>query len=207
MRYLLSVRPADGVARLVRRLETALTDPDNLALVLGKTGVEFTKTHFRALDAEFPNKLGGRRQHFWRGVGDTVQHPVIGPASVRIVIAHPIIAHKAGLGPAGGRIVPKGKKWLAIPVVKEAYGLSPRSYDNGGNRKLTFVKISDVRAVLLERLAGARRGEKRWRVVYALRKSVNQRPFPRALPDPDKMAAALGKAGADHLTGQVQTAR
>ena len=190
--------------KLLRTLESALTDPTKLALVLGRAGVRLIKAHYRTLDAEFPNKLGGRRQHFWREVGDTVQSPVIGPASIRIAITHPIIAHKAGVGPAGGRIVPKGKKWLAIPVVREAYGLSPRSYDTGGSRKLTFVKISDVKAVLLERLAGARKGEKRWRVVYALRKEVNQRPFPRALPDREKLSAELGQAGTDYLKAQLQ---
>lgn len=198
----ITVNGLESLAVALAGLEAALTHQDQLPAVWARAGVNVLKTHFRALDAQFPNKMGGRRTHFWESVGDTVQIPVVGPASITIAITHPIIAHKAGLGPAGGVIVPKAKKWLAIPVAREAYGLSPLAYESGGgsDRELRFAKISDVKAVLLEVLAAkGPKGGKKWRVVYSLRKKVVQKPFPRALPSQEDFVARIGEATDDFL--------
>jgi hypothetical protein len=171
--------------------------PDELLEVLGRAGANVLKLHFIGHEAKYPNKMGGRRQHFWLAVADSVARLAFAGLSVSIAITHPIIAHKVGVGPAGGMIVPKSKKWLAIPRIKEAYGLSPLSYANGGSqsRKLRFVKFSDTSAALIESLAGSKNKDgKKWQIVYSLRKSVKQKPQADALPTLEQYRPAMTEA-------------
>lgn len=190
------------VAQVVNAIGRELTNPTGLLEVIGRSVVKTTKAWYRELDSSYPNKMGGRRRHFWRGVADTVNNPVVGPAIVTVRIAHPVIAHKAGLGPAKGIIVPKEKKWLAFPVIREAYGMSPREYERGGaaDRELRFVKFSDVSAALFEALSvRGPKGGRIWRVAFALRKSVRQAPFPKALPTEQAITDPLASVVSGYL--------
>lgn len=192
----------------IKQLPGKLSEPGNfLQKTLGRHMVQVLKRHFNTLDNDYPNKLNGRRQHFWRAVGKTVQLPTVhNPQEQTVSINHAVIAHKVGVGAAGGWIRPKAKQWLAWAVVPDAYGMTPRIYEQETGRKLFFLKVSDTTALLIERMiteyskkeklahkwhkgnptphykAGFIGPKQKTRVVFLCKKEVHQNPDPRALP-------------------------
>lgn len=83
----------------------------------------------------------------------------------------------------GGTITPKRAKFLTIPLIREAAGLYASVYQQNTGRRLFRPKGKDV---LMERTEDGKA-----RSVYALVKSVTQRPWPRAVPDKDLIASAF----------------
>lgn len=185
----LSLQFETAQAQILLNLLKAVNGPDPLMQLIGRAVAGETKAHYRALHLTNPNKMGGKRQNFWLGVADSVQQPKVGMATATVAISHPVIAHKAGLGPAGGTITPKRRKWLALPAKKEAYGLSPISYAQGTatERVLRFVQFSPELAALLEITGQGPKGGKKWGVAYWLRKEVKQKPMANALPSEEKL--------------------
>lgn len=124
----------------------------------------------------------------------------------------PLYAHKVN----GGTITPKRAKALTIPMIPEAHGRSAADYQIfSGNRLFT---IKGKRA-LFERVGGevtASRGRGRRtagatkvktsaiRPVYALLKSVNQRPWPGALPPSNLLAEAFAIEWEQQFTEYVE---
>ncbi|HTH49632.1 MAG TPA: hypothetical protein VMB21_19115 [Candidatus Limnocylindria bacterium] len=138
------------------------------------------KAHFRAKDQNEPNALGGERTHFWRAVMGTVQSPVVAANGRRVSVSinHPAIAQKV----KGGRIVAKRGAALTIPIVPEAHGRTAATFERETGRKLFIVRIGNTKdnpfadAVLAAATGGG------IQVEYLLRREVNQRPDPTALP-------------------------
>lgn len=101
----------------------------------------------------------------------------------------------------GGTIVPKRAKALTIPLIPQAKGLRASVYSQNTGRKLFVVRGKNA---LFERLgvtttgSRGRRGQagattirgSQIRAVYALMKSVTQRPWAGALPPDDLLADA-----------------
>jgi hypothetical protein len=111
---------------------------------------------------------GRKVTQWWRGIangwfvssiatnGATLRNSAIG------------FSHKV----TGGVIRAKRKKSLTIPIVPEAHGMTAREY----SRKISpLFRVKNVLAESAETPQG-------FRAVFALRKSVNQKPTPNALP-------------------------
>ena len=98
-------------------------------LTVGARGVtNYLKKFYREKSQNEPNKLGGKRTHFWnRKIGGSVQAPKSeGTGRVVVAIDGDILPHKI----KGGTIRPvrANTKYLTIPINKEAYGRKARQF-------------------------------------------------------------------------------
>lgn len=226
---------ADAVPR-IQAIWGIVADKRGLMLVMGRRASEVLKQHFARLERQYPNKMGGKRTHFWRNVRDSVQMPKMdSKGQVVISVTHPVFAHKVGIGPAGGWIKPKAKKWLAIPMIPAAYGMSPLEYQEGGkagaNGQLMFFKKSEKTAFLAEvaitfrydtrlydqdddkgysekpiKPHGPRKDIKIVKLVYVLKKRVFQKPFADALPSPATWERSFTQEGKDFVEREIAKA-
>lgn len=175
-----------GFSQRLPILLAQLERPKALLSILGREAGNRLKSHFRQKDRTEPNKLMGARQHFWRGVADSVQAPRLAAAghSVTVSIPHPAIAQKV----RGGTIRPKRVKFLTIPVSPDAYGRTARTFTAETGYKLVLLRVgkrgSGGGVLASVRGAGLQ-------VEYVLRSSVTQAPDADALPDAGAMSAAL----------------
>lgn len=93
----------------------------------------------------------------------------------------------------GGVITAKRKKFLTIPVHPTAHGMRARDYS------ASIAPLFMVKGVL------ARKEEdKSITPIYALRKSVNQAPWPTALPDEDTYTESFINAAAEYILQSME---
>jgi hypothetical protein len=98
-------------------------------------------------------------------------------------------AHKV----TGGVITAKRKKYLTIPVHPTAHGVRARDYAN------SIAPLFAAKGVLA-------RTEDDGTItpIYALKKSVNQKPWPTALPPEQTYADAFVNSAVDHILSTLQ---
>lgn len=166
----------DDVTPELRRLALAVARPRALLAAGGRAMANFLKRHFRALDASHPNKMGGTRQHVMAQIGRSVQNPVLTDTAVTVAVSDERYAHLV----YGGVITAKRFKYLAIPVSVEAYGRRASVLEHELGIKLHPLG-HEGRGVLAEKLPGGQ-----IKVHYVLKRSVNQNPFPGAVPNMDE---------------------
>lgn len=157
-------------------------------------GLVCLQRHFRQRD-RVPNRLGGRRTHFWL---DVLRSTQLGPVTDRsglIVIGDARFPQKL----YGGPITAKNTRNLAIPVNPEAHGLRPRQFETQTGHRLFFMK-SHSRALLAHRV-GEDRG---FQVDYVLKPGVFQPSDPLALPPWDALEAAILSAADAQLALELQ---
>ena len=152
--------------------------------ILGRAGANVLKKHFRARN-QTPNKIGGDRTNFWSRVAESVNAPHVTGSAIVIPINHPAIAQKV----FGGTITAKKAKNLAIPIAPEAYGKSPRVFDN-----LTFAMTRAGVKLLGRSIDGGK-----FQALYLLKPSVTQAADPKTLPPASVMVEALPTAAEIHL--------
>lgn len=184
----------DGeTASALRRIARQIGNPRALLAVVGRRGGEELRAHFRSRVNE-GNKLGGVRTNFWRGVADTVNDGRLqGSSRVRISVTHDAFAQKV----FGGPIVPKnGKKFLTIPVDKEAYGVTVAVLQQ--RLGVTLFRPRKKGGGFSKVLAAAERGGG-IKVYYALAERVNQKPDPDALPPRSAFNQAILETASDQL--------
>jgi hypothetical protein len=99
------------------------------------------------------------------------------------------LAHKV----TGGTIRAKRRKFLTIPIVPQAHGVTARDY----SRRIS--PLFRVKGVLAEKDEDAESGI---RPVYALKKSVTHKPWPGALPPEASYVDALIDTALDYLIDQ-----
>tara|TARA_R110000822_G_scaffold4466_8_gene19200 strand:- start:1793 stop:2410 length:618 start_codon:yes stop_codon:yes gene_type:complete len=100
------------------------------------------------------------------------------------------LAHKI----TGGTIRAKRRKFLTIPIVPQAHGVSARDYS------LNISPLFRVKGVLAEKDDNAESGI---RPVYVLKKSVTQKPWPGALPPEASYVDALMETALDHIEREL----
>lgn len=93
------------------------------------------------------------------------------------------LAHKV----TGGTIRAKRKKFLTIPIVPQAHGMTATSYA----RK--YSPLFMVKGVLAEKT------EDGIRPVFALKKSVTHKPWPNALPPEESYVTAMLNSALDYI--------
>jgi len=158
------------------------------------------KKHFRERERANPNKLGGRRTHFWLQVMRSVQAPVIigDGLEARISINHPAFAQKV----FGGTIRAKRVKLLTIPVSPEAYGRTASTFEHETGLKLIFMKQRD------NIFLAARAEGQGFTIHYLLTPKVDQQADPHALPPmtgPDGLETVTTAAADKALARQLKT--
>lgn len=182
------IRDTDTPA--LRMLAARVQRPRALMAVAGKRVEKELRSHFSDKDRQ-GNAQGWPRSHFWnRAVRSSTAFQGATDTSAEVAIAAPEFMQKL----RGGRISAKRGKFLAKPLTARAKAAgSPRE---GGWRggTLTFIRLPDGRALLVEALhtrLSFRRGravggkEAGGEAQYILLRSVNQKPDATALP-PDK---------------------
>lgn len=193
-----------------------LTNRRGLNAALGATLAAELQDHFRARNAE-PNKMGAPKTNFWDQVAEATALTDITEDGATVSVAE--ARYRIQL--YGGTITPTGgRKFLTIPLIKEARGLRVSAYEQLTGKKL--FRLPGTR-VLVERsgsgdrslVAGAKvgirgkggvyrevgiRGRSQIRAVYALKASVTILPDPRALPPAESLVTALLAEGDAWLT-------
>lgn len=167
------------------------------------------RDHFDDLDRTRPNRLGGRRTHFWRAVRRSVQAPAVRGSAGVVGINHVGIRQRI----EGGVIRPVRRKFLTIPARSEAYGRTAREFSN-----LHF-EITDQGPALVESLVTRIRlgragkngqrgavkslGESGGAVMFWLVRKVTQKPDPNALPSDAALADGAVQALRDYIAAQT----
>lgn len=169
----------DEVTPDLRKLLKLAERDGGLRAVMGRAGANELRKHFRKRNSR-GNKLGGKRTNFWSRVAQSVNSPKHQGRDILVPINHPAIAQKV----FGGTIRPTKAKNLAIPLVAEACGKSPRVFD-----ALTFAMTAGGTKLLGTKEAGGA-----IKALYVLKRSVNQRADPKALPKDAAVVRAVGKA-------------
>lgn len=173
--------------------------------------VEISK-HLRALQAR-GNEKGWPAQHFFAGGADAVEKRVgiskVSDKGAEITIADPRFVHRI----QGGRVVPKRRKFLAIPLTAEAYRMSGKGSlreSMPGLKVWKFKKGLFLVKEVQERRAGSGEqgakkrdksgkfvgGVKRTRVLllFKLLRGVTHRARPDEMPPERELGAAAAGA-------------
>lgn len=187
------------------RVEGELKRPKALNDRLGRRLAKELQAHFKARNAE-PNKMAAPKTNFWTGVRAATVLTEVNDSGATVTIGSD--SHFR-IHLLGGTIKPTGgRKFLTIPLIKEARGLRARTYEQESGHKLFRVG-----RVLMERTADGDRssvgssqpsmltksGHKVFnlgpgttmRPVYALADHATIKKDPRALPPMPELAAAL----------------
>lgn len=189
--------------------------------VAGRSGANLVRSHLRMMNETHPNRMGGRRTNFFSQVSRSVFVEPRGASAVAIAIAHPAIAQKF----YGGAITAKRRKYLTIPLIKEAYGKTAQSYEVRAVTQQIKSKRAAIRArgetnawklkatgragvlfpVRLKSgmLVLAEQTETGIRPVFLLKKRVFQRADPSVLPTEANLTAGIMKSLQDFTDSLV----
>lgn len=187
---------SNGFQVKMRQILGQAKNPRAVMAAAGREGATELRRHFRNKERTEPNKLGGKREHFWRQVMQSVSAPVVTSSghTVTISVTDPRFAQKV----FGGTITAKRSRALTIPVVPEAYGRSASVFEHETGVKLFVIGRDFGAGMLAAQIGGA------VKVVYLLRKSVHQDADPNALPPQDQLEAAVTRRAQLTLDRQIQ---
>ncbi len=176
-----------GVVAQLNKLTAKLRNPRPVAVAVGREGVRQLKRHFIHKDRTEPNRLGGRRQHFWRKVSQSVQAPVISATASTVVIS--VTDARFAQKVHGGVIIAKRARMLTIPASREADGRNASTFEAETGLKLFLIRTGKGR--FRNAVLATNRGGKQLQVEYVLTRSVRQAPDQTALPERGRFKAAL----------------
>jgi hypothetical protein len=177
----------------------ATKNPVAMLLAAGREVGNQLKTYFQQKDADGPNKLGGQRTHFWLAVARTVNNgnddPTLAGNTVTVTINHPAFAQKV----FGGRIIPKEKKALTIPLTPAAYGKTVADFPGSfliRTLKGAFIVMLGENITVSGIISRAKRGEARRQratlnFLFKLVPYVDQEADPTSLPPQSDLEAAI----------------
>lgn len=153
----------DNASAVLKGLSLTLRDRARLHAAVATGARNLVKDHFAGLASTNRNKFGVRSS-FWARMQRATR------AESSETQAAVVMQREVAQRFYGGVIKPKGKKFLAIPVSRHAYGKAPRSFD------LSVVKFANK---LL--LVNFKRGPEP-EVYFVLKKSVKQTGNKDVLP-------------------------
>lgn len=189
----LSIDLRDKVTDTLIAAHAELQRPEALLLPVARQGANLLRRHYRKLEMNAPNKLGGPRQHWWRQVGESVHNPVlVSPSMASIEITQPGVALRLH----GGTVNAKPGKALAVPINRMSYGIWARDWGSQHPDRPLF-KIKGPRGVYLAAKAGE--GSSRLLVLYKLLRQVEIPPDSRVLPPAQEFQASLATYAAQRL--------
>ena len=166
------------------------TQRQRLYRIAGYAAAQVLKEHFYRLDRERPNKLGGRRTHYYAGAGDSVHYT---PVKQGVIVTATQIGLR--LHYQGGTVRPARAKALTIPINPQAYGKRAREFDD------LFIITTGTPGVAIL----AKKGSGRSFVIplYLLLKSVTHQADPTILPPEREVILALDR----HITRWINRHR
>lgn len=122
----------------------------NINPVVGRAGVNYLKIHFRKLNAERANKLGGERTNFYaqaaRGTNYTLLPDGVVLGINQVGIRQRFYGGTIKAGKQISRITGKPTQYLTIPACSEAYGKRAGEFYNlrfRMNKEKTSGSLSD----------------------------------------------------------------
>jgi hypothetical protein len=194
-------------------------NPTGLLLECGRQLTVTLKQHFQMKDATEPNKLGGRRTHYWNMVATSVQQPEIeNPTRISVAISHPTFAQKV----FGGTITAKRRQYLTIPLTAQSYGKTAGDFvgafvlrtANGAFIVKRGESITEngrfKRGSYTRRFFDAAGGVDRTikikaslQFLFKLVRSVDQARDPNALPDQTLLEAAIRARGQEFIDDEI----
>lgn len=182
----------ESITRLFALAAKAL-GPEKVNAEVANAAAKECRNHFRLLDASRPNKLGGKRTHFFGQYAKTIT-PRWDAAKAVVAISEP---QTSGPGKSplalhyfGGTVRPTRSKFLTIPAVPEAHGVRAREAQWAG--KLHFALVGGKHPALVLR-DNEGKGKKRLgagRVIYWLARSVTIKADKEVLPSEAVLIAA-----------------
>ena len=173
---MISIRLQDHGHEKVRKFLELLGDaPESKPMrnLIGVAVSDLTRDHLYRKDRE-PNRLGGRKTHYYRAAGDSVNHELTG-RGVAVNVSQVGIRQRL----EGGVITPKNARALTIPINARAHGKRAREFSD------TFIldrsKTGDPETVgiIMQDL-----GNGQLDPLYVLRTRAEQAPDPDVLPKP-----------------------
>jgi hypothetical protein len=181
---------------LAREIGVARTGP-----VVGRAVSNLVKSHLIARNSSHPNSIGGKRTNFWTQAARSTQ---MQPTSTGAEVSINQIGFR--LQWQGGEIKPVKKRYLTIPAVPEAHGMTAGEFDD-----LEFAIVKDatghnrpalVRAPQTQiRIGKTKRGLKVTaiasllsRVIYWLVRRATISAHPEALPPRESMISSARDA-------------
>lgn len=195
--------PRDFTVQLSTRLENRVP----LNKVLAQRLANELKDHFRAKNA-VPNKRGWKKTNFWAHLGRATGVAEVTETGATVTVAdarYAIHVYGGTIKPTGGR------KFLTIPLVPDAAGLSVKDYERNRGREL--FRLPGTRVLVEKRTRGGDRSafgaatgsrfrdgarstvevadRQQLRAVYALAPQVRIPMDPTAYPDATTIRAAL----------------
>lgn len=208
---------ATNARNFIIQLEGDISDRTALNDALGRRLARELVEHFRAKNAK-PNRLGGARTNFWGDIAEATSLGQVTSEGADVNVAD----SRFRIHLFGGVIKPTGgRKFLTIPLIREAHGLRVREYERTTGRKLFKPRNSNV---LMERTdegtssfsggsgtvrtrGGFRsvniRSASTVRPVYFLARQSKIHADPRALPPTDQLIGALMETGEDWINRQA----
>lgn len=152
-------------------------DPETLLMYAAHEIKDFVQAYHAEFDGRWRGDhymSGPRSGQFEVSVADSWQEPImVDPSTAMVVNTHPFLSHKI----TGGTITPKNAKMLTIPLVPEAKGVSAREFSEA-------LFIPKGKRILAMHGPG---GE--IIPIYALVASVDQAPWPGAMPPQEELQA------------------
>lgn len=171
MSVAITIEGAGSTAAKLAALAGKLERPTALYKIVEEQAKNQLKLHFRDRDT-IPNKLGGRRSHYWQRIAESVSSSQTGEGVV-ITIGDPTFRQKVF-----GGTISSSKGPLAIPVNAEAVGIYAKDFTK---YKLFVVRNGAGSVAALA--ARTNPDSKTLEVFYILVPSVTQAPDKDALPD------------------------
>lgn len=129
------------------------------------------RKHLYARDAK-PNRMGGRKTHYYRSAGDSVNHEITATGAA-VNVDHIGIRQRLD----GGVITPKTAKALTIPVSARAHGKRAREFSDTFILDKSGSGDPDTVGVIVQDL-----GDGQLDALYVLRTRVDQSPDPTVMP-------------------------
>lgn len=176
-------------------------NPAVMLLAAGREVGNRLKKHFQEKEMTNANRLGGRRQHFWLAVARTIngagntEAPKVSGNTVTVSINDPRFAQKV----YGGRIIPKEKQALTIPLTPEAYGKTVQDFPGAfllKTPKAAYIVKLGENITVTGMISRAKRGEFKGKraslnFLFKLVPFVDQDADPTALPPKTELEAAI----------------
>ena len=213
----LSLNVVSDTARpFLGQLQASLQKPRGLNAALGGRVKAELQGYFLAHPSE-PNKRGFPTQSFYQGFSQRIAVEARDDGAT-VAIADPTRALARQIS-GGGPITPKEAKSLAIPQTAEAYGKSPRAFDdlryvalNRGNLVGALVQRTQTPISFGRKRKDGRRAVKAGeplggKVFFFLVRSVNPPKDPNALPSTRLLQAAVRDEAGQFLDRLVAAGR
>lgn len=151
--------------------------------------------HFRQRD-QTPNRLGGRRTHWWASVARSTQLASVTDTEAIVSIGEPGLALKV----RGGRVVPKRARMLTIPIHPAAHGRRAGTLAMTGNRLWVFRPRGKEGPAFLAQSTG----DDQFRLLYVLKAFVDMPADPQAMPEQNRIEQEILRRAEAQLAMQIR---